>query len=322
MKRPLVSVVIPFLNAQRFLGEAVESVLAQSFRDWELILVDDGSSDGGERIAAEYTGRDPLRIRYVTHSGRANRGISASRNLGVEQARGEFVAFLDADDRWLPCKLERQVALLLRVPEAAMVFGSCRYWYSWTNDPADLVLDYVPPLGLQTERLYWPPDLLLRCYPLGRASSPPPSDILVRSAALRLVGGFEDAFARLYEDQAFFAKLYLQAPVYVSREEWVWYRIHPDSWSARAVKAGEYRAVRRFYLEWLTRHLEALRVRDPRVWKALHAACAAESHPRLSHFIRGVTTLGSRIRSLWSLISQGALHAHLRRRRWLQSKSR
>src|SRR3954451_25115181 len=80
---PRVSVVTPFLNAERFLAEAVDSVLAQTYTDWELLLVDDGSSDGSTEVARNYVGLNPARVRYLEHPGHMNRGTSASRNLGI-----------------------------------------------------------------------------------------------------------------------------------------------------------------------------------------------------------------------------------------------
>ena len=124
---PVVSVVTIFLDAERFLDEAVESILAQTFPDWELLLVDDGSTDRSATIAKEWAGRHPDRVRYLTHPGGANRGMSASRNLGIAHARGGLVAFLDADDVWLPGKLAAQVQLAADHPEVAMVCGPTQY---------------------------------------------------------------------------------------------------------------------------------------------------------------------------------------------------
>src|ERR1043165_10106697 len=107
---PAVTAITIFLNEEKFLVEAVESVLAQSSQDWELLLVDDGSSDGSTEIARSYAERHPDRIRRLEHPGHANRGMSASRNLGVSQARGRYVGFLDADDVWLPGQLAEQCA--------------------------------------------------------------------------------------------------------------------------------------------------------------------------------------------------------------------
>ena len=92
---PRVSVITPFLDNEVFLPEAIESVLAQTFKNWEYLLVDDGSGPEATAIAKQYANRFSGRIRYLEHPGHLNRGISASRNLGVHHARGEFIAFLD-----------------------------------------------------------------------------------------------------------------------------------------------------------------------------------------------------------------------------------
>lgn len=105
---PRVTVVIPAYNAARFVAQAIESVLAQTFTDFELLIVDDGSTDETSAVPARYL-YDP-RVRYLRHE--QNRGLAAARNTGIRHARGEFVAFLDADDFWLPEKLAVQVAAL------------------------------------------------------------------------------------------------------------------------------------------------------------------------------------------------------------------
>src|SRR5262245_29579160 len=107
--RPAVSIITIFLNAEPYLDEAIRSVLSQSYDNWELLLVDDGSIDGGTGIAKRYARSFPRKIHYLDHDGHQNKGMSASRNLGVSYAMGEHIAFLDADDVWLPDKLEQQV---------------------------------------------------------------------------------------------------------------------------------------------------------------------------------------------------------------------
>src|SRR6476469_10004419 len=99
---PLVSVVIPAYNAERFLGEAIESVLAQGYAHFELIVVDDGSSDRTAEVARSFGDR----VRTIEQE---NSGVSAARNAGTRAAGGELLAFLDADDRWSPGWLERMV---------------------------------------------------------------------------------------------------------------------------------------------------------------------------------------------------------------------
>ena len=102
---PLVSVVTIFFNGERFLADAIESVLAQRFDRWELLLVDDGSTDGSTAIARGYASAHPDRIRYLEHDQHANLGMSPSRNVGIRASSAPYVAFIDADDVWLPAKL-------------------------------------------------------------------------------------------------------------------------------------------------------------------------------------------------------------------------
>jgi glycosyltransferase involved in cell wall biosynthesis len=117
---PAVSVLLPVYNAQRYLAEAVESVLAQTFADLELIVVDDGSTDRSGRILRRFEARDP-RVRLVS---RANRGLVASLNEMIGLARGEFLARMDADDVALPRRLEVQVAYLRDHPDVVAVGGA------------------------------------------------------------------------------------------------------------------------------------------------------------------------------------------------------
>lgn len=106
--RPICSIVVPAYNAARYLPDCVRSVLAQSFSDWELLIVDDGSTDGTAACIRAFAAQD-ARIRYVAQP--RNLGVAAARNRGVAEARGEWIALLDGDDAWLPDKLSRQFAL-------------------------------------------------------------------------------------------------------------------------------------------------------------------------------------------------------------------
>ncbi|MHB1203953.1 MAG: glycosyltransferase family 2 protein, partial [Rhodospirillaceae bacterium] len=103
----VVSTVVPALNAARFIKRAIDSALAQGIAESEIIVVDDGSTDETCRIVESYRARG---VRLVRHAQR--RGASAARNTGIAAARGEYVAFLDADDEWLPEKLSRQLAVI------------------------------------------------------------------------------------------------------------------------------------------------------------------------------------------------------------------
>ena len=215
---PLVSVVAIFLNGERFLDEAIQSVFAQRYPHWELLLVDDGSTDRSSAIARGYAEREPARVRYLEHPGHSNLGMSASRQLGLQQARGEYLALLDSDDVWLPEKLERQVAILEAHPEVAFLYGAPLYWFGWTGQAEDRARDYVIDLKLPADRVYEPPALLIP-FLQRSAPTPCPSDVLVRRAVADRVGGFEAHFTgvnMVYEDQGFFSKLLLHAPAFAS----------------------------------------------------------------------------------------------------------
>jgi len=110
----LVSVIIPAFNAERYLAMAIESVLQQTYRPIEIIVVDDGSTDGTANLLRRYGSQ----VHVVTQ---ANTGLAGARNSGLRHARGEFIAFLDADDAWQPAKIERQVALLRERSEYVLV---------------------------------------------------------------------------------------------------------------------------------------------------------------------------------------------------------
>ncbi|MDQ0206792.1 glycosyltransferase family 2 protein [Alkalicoccobacillus murimartini] len=106
MTEPLVSVITPVYNSERFLGETIQSIMNQTYPNWELILVDDGSTDESMKIAKSFADKDS-RISVVQLQ--TNNGAAGARNEGINQARGKYAAFLDSDDLWLPEKLERQV---------------------------------------------------------------------------------------------------------------------------------------------------------------------------------------------------------------------
>lgn len=123
--KPRVSVLIPCYNAGRYLAEALDSVLAQTYRDFEIIVVDDGSTDDSAAVAARYP-----QVRYFHH---IHSGISVTRNLCLSKAEGEFVVFLDADDLWVPEKLAKQVAYLDSHPDCPLVFTLAENFYD--GDP-------------------------------------------------------------------------------------------------------------------------------------------------------------------------------------------
>jgi glycosyltransferase involved in cell wall biosynthesis len=296
---PRVSAVIIFWNAERFLAEAVESVFAQTFDEWELLLVDDGSTDASTAMAREYAHRNPDRVRYLEHAHHANHGRSASRNLGIRHAAGDYIAFLDADDVWLPDKLRLQVALLESQPTAAMLYGRTQRWYSWTGRAEDTLKDYTPPLGIPANTLV-PPPTLLSLFIRRQAPAPCTCSVLVRRSAISRVGAFEDAFPGMYDDQVLYAKICLREPVYASGECLDRYRRHADSCRAVARRTGQYYPARLAYLTWLADYLRQSEVSDADLWNAVRSETWRARHPALAARADLLASLASRALPRWT----------------------
>lgn len=260
---PQVSVIVIFLNAERFLAEAVQSVLNQSFSDWELILADDGSTDRSTAIALDFASQDN-RIRYVEHPGHENRGMSATRNLGAANSSAPYVAFLDSDDVWEIDKLAEQVGILERMPHVAMVSGAVLHWFSW--DEAAIAPDRTARPGGYANRLFRAPEAALALNPLTRGTDAV-AEVLVRRSAFNDVGGFEERFRGLYEDQAFYVKIYLRFNVFISDSTWLRYRMHDDSHCGQLRKANRIHTWRRRmeFFDWLTELNRAGWFKDRRV---------------------------------------------------------
>lgn len=262
---PLVSVVLIFLNEERFLEEAVQSVFDQTLTDWELILVDDGSTDRSTQIAQDFASQDN-RIRYIVHAGHANRGMSASRNHGAAQAVSPYLAFLDGDDVWVETKLADQVGLLESMPDVALVVGAMLSWSSWDSAATKRDFAWVP--GRIGNRRLDPPEAALTFHPVGR-EIPGGVDLLVRRTVFETLGGFETRFHGLYEDQAFLFKVVLRYPIYVSSQVWILYRQHSASCISRTTRTDYWR-LQGTFLRWLQGEVATLG--DPHVLDAVRRA--------------------------------------------------
>lgn len=290
----LVSVIIPFLNAGKFLQETIASVFAQTYEHWQLLLIDDGSSDESTGIAKSCAEEYPERVLYFDHPQHRNRGVCFSRNLGVKQATGDYVALLDADDVWLPHKLERQLAILRAHPTAGLVFGVSQYWVSWTGEPERN--DTLPALGIEPDTLFRPPSLLFLLYPLGHGAAPCPSDLLLARELVERVGGFEEQFDtqrayQLYEDQAFLVKVYLTSPVFAARECWTRYRMHPNSCMSRFLQNDEeHAAARSFFCDWFEEYLAEGGIENDGICSAINGLRRRRLRPQERSTLRKLLT--------------------------------
>ncbi|MDI3545691.1 MAG: hypothetical protein PWQ43_868 [Rikenellaceae bacterium] len=118
----LVSIIIPVYNGEKYLADTIQSVIDQTYKNWELIIVDDGSTDNTSNVVKQF---NDSRISYIKKN---NTGVSDTRNLGAMISNGEILCFLDADDIWLPENLEKKVEKLINEPQGVLVFSSMYLW--------------------------------------------------------------------------------------------------------------------------------------------------------------------------------------------------
>ena len=268
---PTVSIVMPVYNQAAWLRSAVESVRRQQRADWELLIVNDGSTDGSGALAGTLAAEDPLRIRPLAHPGGVRLGAGASRNLAITAARGAYLAFLDADDLYAPEKLAVEVEILDQNPRAAMLYGPALWRWPDGRRP-----DRVDRIGIECGRIHDPPELVWRILLDRQGNVPCTCAVLIRTEAARGVGGFEPSFS-LYEDQTLWAKIFLRHGVYVSPSAHSVYRQHEGSTSARAAERGSYHftaphLAQRAFIDWVRQEATRAEVDDPRLRRALRRA--------------------------------------------------
>jgi glycosyltransferase involved in cell wall biosynthesis len=219
-----VSVVIPAYNAERYVAETIESVLAQTHAAREIIVVDDGSTDDTRRVLERFG--DAIRYQH-----QPNGGPARARNAGIKVARGELIAFCDADDLWLPNKLELQLARLAERPKALLVHS--------------LAYELNSEMGQRLLRTPEASDYSGECFDrLFHGNRITFSTVLVRKAALDEVGGFDESIRQAsVEDYDLLLRLAERYPLAVVARPLVDYRVHAanassDPWQMIAAELG------------------------------------------------------------------------------------
>jgi len=226
---PSVSVVIATRDRARFIAETIESVQRQTFTDWELVIVDDGSTDDTRGVVARYT--SDARIRYLA---RPPEGRSAARNHGIAASSAPLIAFQDADDLWEPTKLARQVAALAADPGAGLCYTAARFVDAggarlpMRKPPAPLAGDVLPRLARGNVIIL--------------------ASVVVRRACLDQVGAFEPTL-HACEDWDLWLRIARRFRVAFVDEELTRYRVHGGNTARAAVLAGGLRVVDRLYAD-------------------------------------------------------------------------
>lgn len=207
---PKVSVIIPVFNGERFICHAIESVLAQTYKDFELIVVDDGSQDQTAQRIKQYG--DQIIYLYQSNSGQAK-----AKNLGCAHAQGEYLAFLDSDDRWYPNKLEVQVQVMDNNLQVGLIYSDV----DLIDEEGNLLeKSYLKRRTKKKKRL---PETAI-----GKHLFPYPSTVLLRKRLFEKAGGFNPTFYQNAEDFPLWARIYklselIQAPDPLSQR-----RTHPN----------------------------------------------------------------------------------------------
>lgn len=247
----LVSIIIPCYNYGRLLAETLDSVAAQTHTEWECLIIDDGSADNTREVAEGYQQHDK-RFRYLHQQ---NKGMSAARNWGITEARGNYLQFLDADDLLVPRKLELQVAYLVARPAVDLVYGDVRCFQH--GHPAVLSRSF----NMQDED--WMPKVqgsgqtLLNALVEGNIMAI--NAALLRRALIDRVGLFSEAL-RGVEDWEFWVRCAAAGAYFgydPAAEAWALVRVHPSSTSHNVFSMHHYEATVREQLDGVLKGLNA-----------------------------------------------------------------
>lgn len=244
---PRVSVIIPAYNAAAYLSYAIDSVLAQTYPDWEIILVNDGSTDSTGEVVNSYLPRLRDQLQYIAQP---NRGLPAARNAGIRAARGEFIALLDADDVWLPHRLERSVRTMEAESDAGLVHAKVLR----INTQGTIIGQ------LQVETRYMSGKIAHDIY-TRRAHIVCPT-VMFRKSCLETAGWFDEAM-QATEDRDLWYRIALRHRVVFIDEVLAHYRISPASMTSnldRLLKGQLYFVAKHYQSGAATRReqLEAL----------------------------------------------------------------
>jgi glycosyltransferase involved in cell wall biosynthesis len=239
-------VIIPLFDAETTIKETLDSVSRQTLQDYEIIVVDDGSTDASRKVVDELAGKSSGRITVLEHAGKVNRGLSLSRNLALAHATGEMIVFLDSDDTIHPSKFEHDVSILEAHPEAAAVVGRTLWWWDDEENEEARMDEVLRP----ADRVVHPPEFFEAYYQTRTAESPPcVHSWMVRKSAIDQIEPF-DPHVMTYEDQKFLADLSLRFPIYVASTCLCEYRRKKNSLWATAVTAGTDSIAHARFAEW------------------------------------------------------------------------
>jgi glycosyltransferase involved in cell wall biosynthesis len=232
-KMAKVDVIIPAFNAANYLPAALESVFSQTFDDWQILIVDDGSTDNTAEMVAPFLDRFGSKIRFIKQN---NRGVSAARNTAIQASTAEFLALLDADDLWLPCRLSESLKILAERPQAGLAYGLVTH------------IDAEGRLGetFEGNRRYAEGHIAPHIYM--RKVEMPCATVTLRRRCIDEVGIFDEAM-RATEDRDLWLRIALRYEVAFVPKVLAYYRVSPNSASAdpQLMLKGQLRFINKHY---------------------------------------------------------------------------
>lgn len=271
---PQVDIIIPAYNAARFLPMALDSVIAQTFEDWRILLIDDGSTDNTAEIVSLYETRLGLKLRYIKQP---NAGLPAARNTAIRNSSAEYLALLDADDVWLPCRLEESLKCFRDFPQVGLAYG-----FISRIDADGVVLDTFTkpskhPAGHIAPYIYM------------RTMNLPCPTVTFRRSCVQDVGLFDESM-RATEDRDLWVRIALQYEVALVPKVIAHYRISPQAMTTdpNRMLEAQLRFVEKHYgspgcgrrarlvaLSWIYRQRAEALVNRKQIWAALGSAMRA-----------------------------------------------
>jgi len=276
---PLISIVIPCYRQAHFLGETIRSVLAQFYRRFEIIVVDDGSPDNTAEVAARFKG-----LRYIRQR---NLGLSAARNAGLHQSTGEHIVFLDADDRLMPDALETGVDALRAQPECAFVYGFCELIAqdgSLIPTPPPVLIEEDHYRTLFKQNYIWTPGA-----------------VMFRRSIFARVKGFDQSFVRGCEDLDLYLRIAKDWTIHCHGKVILQYRKHQASMSMRRFRM--LRASNELFRKQLSEVTGNRELEELCRAKILPRHRLVMQHPAISPFISAVR-VRTRLRAVKSYLQR------------------
>jgi glycosyltransferase involved in cell wall biosynthesis len=230
---PLVSVIVPLYNGGDYIESTLNSVLSQTYKFHEIIVMDDGSTDDGPSKVMMLMKNHPDRIQLLHHPDQKNHWIAASRNVAIQNAKGTYIAFLDQDDIWLPDKLEKQVYALQRFPKAA--FAYAKSGFIDQNGIEKNVNRFHPFFG---KGIAYKPANIFKT--LIKENFIPTLTVVIRKSCIDRIGLMDEGPRYEYEDWLYFSKLaFFYEGIFIP-EVLANYRIHNNNYSATIFNSGKY----------------------------------------------------------------------------------